>query len=100
MSNLISAIFEADLNSNVNAYRQHLQTSFVEITVSVVDPKNKSYDKVTKAVALHTLKKIKKILSDDNCCNEETKVHRANLHYLIDKALGVKNPSPRKIFVF
>ncbi len=90
MSDLTKAIFEADIKSNVNVYRQYLQTSFVEITAGIVDPKNASYDDVAKAAALNTLKKIKAMLNTAVSMNEETKAHRANLQFIITNALEVK----------
>ena len=90
MSDLTKAIFEADIKSNVNVYRQYLQTSFVEITAGIVDPKNITYDDVAKAAALNTLKKIKTMLSTAISMNEETKAHRANLQFIITNALDVK----------
>ena len=90
MSDLLKAIFEADIKSNVNVYRQYLQTSFVEITAGIVDPKNATYDDVAKAAALNTLKKIKTMLNTAVSMNEETKAHRENLQFLIKNALEVK----------
>ena len=90
MGDLTKAIFEADIKSNVNVYRQHLQTSFVEITAGIADPKNATIDDVTKAAALNILKKIKVMLSTAVSFNKETKAHRANLQFIIRNALKVK----------
>lgn len=90
MSDLTKAIFEADIKSNVNVYRQYLQTSFVEITAGIVDPKNSTYDDIAKAAALNTLRKIKTMLNTAISVNEETKAHRANLQFIITNALEVK----------
>ena len=87
MSSLTKAIFEADLKTNVNVYRQYLQTAFVEITAGIADPKNATYDAVAKAVALNTLKKIKGMLNSAASGNKETKAHRENLKFIIKKAL-------------
>ena len=90
MGDLTKAIFEEDIKSNVTVYRQYLQTSFVEITAGIADPKNATYNEVTKAAALNTLKKIKVILSTAVSLNKETKAHRANLQFIIRNALKAK----------
>ena len=93
MSDLTKAIFETDVKSNVDVYRQYLQTSFVEITAGIADPKNASYDDIAKAAALNTLKKIKAMLATVVSANEETRAHRANLQFIITNALKVKETS-------
>lgn len=90
MGDLTKVIFEADIKSNVNIYRQHLQTSFVEITAGIADPKNLTYDNVAKTAALNILKKIKVMLATAVSLNKETKAHRANLQFIIRNALKVK----------
>ena len=45
------------------------------------------YDDVSKAAALYTLKKIRTLLATAVSPDEETKAHRANLQFLIEKAL-------------
>ena len=90
MNDLTKAIFNADLKTNVNVYRQYLQTAYVQITASMIDPKNLTYDDISRAAALNNLKKIKALLAASVSGNEETKAHRANLQFLITKALEVK----------
>ncbi len=90
MSDLQKGIFDADLNTNVNVYRQYLQTAFVKGLLEIVDPKNQSYDDVSKAAALYTLRKVKAQMSAAVSSNEETKAHRANLVYLITNGLEAK----------
>ena len=87
MSDLTKAIFEADLKTNVNVDRQYLQTAFVEITASIADPKNTTYDDKTRAAAVHTLEKINSLLTIAVSCDKDTKAHRANLQFLIKNAL-------------
>lgn len=86
MNDLVKGIFDADLNGNVNVYRQYLQTSFVRGTASLTAD-NSPLDNVSKAAALYTLKKLKTKLAAAVSTNEETKAHRANMLFLIDKAL-------------
>nr|WP_068892941.1 zinc-dependent metalloprotease [Pedobacter panaciterrae] len=89
MSDLTNDIFAADLKSNVNLSRQNLQTEFVKASASIVSAPG-GYDNASKAAALSTLKKIKTQLGGAVSTNDQTKAHRTNLNFLIDKALAVK----------
>lgn len=86
MNDLVKGIFDADMNGNVNVYRQFLQTSFVRGTAQLMSD-NSPIDDVSKASALYTLKKLKTRLTTAVSTNEETKAHRANMIFLIDKAM-------------
>lgn len=90
MSDLVKACFDADLRTNVNVYRQYLQTAFVKQASIIIDPKTSGYDDVARAAALNTLKKIKTLLAGAVSTNEETKAHRGNLLFLINAALEAK----------
>jgi hypothetical protein len=90
MNDLVKGIFEADLKGNVNVYRQYLQTTFVQLTASILDPKYPGYDDIAKAASLYTIKKIRTELTTAISTNEETKAHRANLLFLINNALENK----------
>ncbi|MBL7744398.1 MAG: zinc-dependent metalloprotease [Chitinophagaceae bacterium] len=92
MSDLVKGIFDADKATNVNVYRQYLQTAFVKGTAAIVATEGTGafYDDVSKAAALSTLKKVKALLATAVSTNEETKAHRANLLFLINNALEVK----------
>ncbi len=89
MNDLTKGIFDADLNSNVNVYRQNLQTTFVESLAQITNSKG-NIDDIARASARYTLKKIKAKLATANSSNEETKAHRSSLIYLIDDATTVK----------
>ncbi|MGE5108196.1 MAG: zinc-dependent metalloprotease [Sphingobacteriales bacterium] len=89
MTDLVKAIFDADKNGAVNLYRQNLQTEFVKGAGSIANATT-GYDNSTKAAALNTLKKIKTLLSTAVSPNEQTKAHRAQLSFIIEKALAVK----------
>nr|WP_199080250.1 zinc-dependent metalloprotease [Pedobacter sp. ASV19] len=89
MSDLSNDIFAADLKTNVNLFRQNLQTEFVKASASIVSSPI-GYDNASKAAALYTLRKIKTQLGGAVSTNEQTKAHRANLAFLIDKALVVR----------
>ncbi len=88
MSDLVKAIFDADKATAVNLYRQNLQTEFVKTTANIIN--GGGYDNPTKAAALSTLKKVKTLLATTVSPNEQTKAHRTNLNFLIDKALVIK----------
>ena len=89
MSDLAKSIFDADKNTAVNLYRQNLQTEFIKTTAAILNT-SPGYDNATKAAALYTLKKVKTMLATSLSPNEQTKAHRSNLQFLIDKALLIK----------
>lgn len=89
MSDLTKGIFDADMQTNVNVYRQYLQNAFVKGLIQIAGD-NTPVDDVSKAAARYTLKKIKTRLSTATSSNEETKAHRSNLTFLIDNALTIK----------
>jgi hypothetical protein len=83
------SIFDADKTTAVNLYRQNLQTEFVKALASIVNT-GAGYDNPTRAAVLSTLKKVKTFLATTVSPNEQTKSHRTNLNFLIDKALVIK----------
>ncbi|HET9057513.1 MAG TPA: zinc-dependent metalloprotease [Chitinophagaceae bacterium] len=89
MNDLVKALFDADKMSSVNLYRQNLQTEFVKGMATITNSAI-GYDNPTKAAALNTLKKIKTLLTTAISPNEQTRAHRAQLNFLIEKALAVK----------
>ena len=84
------AIFSADLAGNVNLYRQDIQTEYVKDLALIAATQMSLYDDPSRAAALMELKKIKAMLTRAVSPNEQTKAHRTNLNFLIDKALLVK----------
>ena len=89
MNDLTKGIFDADINSNVNVYRQNLQTTYVNALGAIATGKGGA-DDIARASARYTLKKIKTKLATAISANEETKAHRSNLVFLIDDATTVK----------
>lgn len=89
MNDLVTACFAADLKTNVNLFRQNLQTELVKGAGSIANA-TQGYDNPSKAAARATLKKIKALLATAVSTNEQTKAHRAQLVFLIDKALDPK----------
>ena len=86
MNDLVKGIFDADINGNVNIYRQYLQASFVKGVIQL-SADNAPIDNVSKEATFYTLKKLRTKLAAAVSTNEETKAHRASMLFLIDKAL-------------
>lgn len=89
LSDLTKAAFDADLKGSVNVYRQNLQTEIVKALANTIGTAP-GYDNVSKAAALSTLKKIKGLLAGAVSPDEQTRAHRTNLNFLIDKATAIK----------
>ena len=90
ISDITNAVFAADLKTNVNLYRLNLQTEYVKGLASIVSAPVSPYDNASKAAMYLALKRIKGMLATAISTDEQTKAHRANLNFLIDKALAVK----------
>ncbi|MFT4015815.1 MAG: zinc-dependent metalloprotease [Agriterribacter sp.] len=91
MADLNKYIFAEDLKTNVNLYRLNLQTEYVKALSSIATGTvPAAYDNASKSAALSSLKKIKAMLATAVSTNEQTRAHRTNLNFLIDKALAVK----------
>ncbi|HTN07197.1 zinc-dependent metalloprotease [Agriterribacter sp.] len=90
-SDLNKYFFTDDLQTNVNLYRINLQTEYVKALAAIAaSPMPNAYDNASKAAALSSLKKIKAMLATAVSANEQTRAHRINLNFIIDKALSVK----------
>jgi Met-zincin len=89
MNDLTRAAFTADLKGTVNVYRQNLQTEIIKGLSNIIGT-SPMYDNVSKAAALSTLKKIKVMLAGAVSPDEQTRAHRTNLNFLIDKATVIK----------
>ena len=89
MNDLTNIVFDADINGDVNLYRQNLQTEYVKKVAGIL-LKGGGYDDPTRAAALSSLRNIKNKLDKAKSSNEQTKAHRASLQFLIDKALVIK----------
>jgi hypothetical protein len=85
-ADLNKSLFAADIMTNVNVYRQYLQTTYVESLLSILDDQTQ-YDEIAKAAALNAVQKLQVQLATAVATNEETKAHRSHLVYLINKAL-------------
>jgi len=90
LNDITADIFSEDLKTGVNLYRQNLQTEYVKKLTSIVTLPVSMYDNPSKAAAYNALRKIKTLLGTAVSPNEQTRAHRTNLVFLIDKALAVK----------
>ncbi|TDH26859.1 DUF5117 domain-containing protein [Segetibacter sp. 3557_3] len=86
LSDLTKGVFDADIKSNVNVYRQYLQTGFVKNALALLDERS-PVDEVSKAAVLYSVKKLRTRLTATVSPDEETRAHRANLVYLITNAI-------------
>jgi Met-zincin len=89
LNDITAMVFDADLKTNVNLYRQNIQTEYVRMLADILN-KGDNYDNASRAAALNTLRNIKDKLNKAGSTDEQTKAHRANIQFLIDKALVIK----------
>lgn len=90
ISDITNSVFSADLKTNVNLYRLNLQTEFVKGIAAIISAPVSPYDNASKAALYYALKKVKAMLATAVSTNEQTRAHRANLNFIIDKAITVK----------
>jgi hypothetical protein len=90
LNDLTNAIFRADLTSNVSLFRANMQTEFVKGMAAIVNTPTGPYDNTSRAVMYSTLRKVKVLLGSAVSSNEQTRAHRLNLLFLIDKAIAIK----------
>ena len=88
LKDLTELLFDEDLKTDVNLYRQNIQTEYTKKLVTILS--NNSYDNASKAATLYTLKTIREKLKKASSNNEQTNAHRAGLTFMIDKALVIK----------
>jgi hypothetical protein len=88
MSDLTSAIFDADASGNVNTFRQNLQMEYVNRLVAIITPPTKTpYDYPSQSAALASLRSIQSRLAGKSGANAETMAHTRNVLFTIQKAL-------------
>lgn len=84
LSDLTNGIFNADLRTEVNTYRQNLQVEYVKRLLKIVDKKS-SYDYLSQAAALAQLATLERKMKY-NRGSGDTRVHRAYLHSMIEQS--------------
>lgn len=88
MADLVTACFSEDMVTNVNAFRQIVQTELVQRLIEIVNDDAKKYDTSAKAAAYYNLRALRVSLDSVLKGDTQTKAHRSNLIYLIDKGLS------------
>ncbi len=87
LTELTDAIFRADLNGNVNTFRQNLQVEYVNRLAAMLASGQNRYDFVARSAALYNLERIKEQLGAKRRGNTETRAHTRHILLLIDKTL-------------
>ncbi|RYY41841.1 MAG: DUF5117 domain-containing protein [Chitinophagaceae bacterium] len=90
LGDLQTGIFAADAATAVNVYRQNLQTEYVRLLLDIVADRYNQYDAIAQAAALDAVQRIRNRQMGAPAPNAETRAHRANLVYLIGKALDAR----------
>jgi hypothetical protein len=87
MNELTKSVFDADINKNVNTFRQNLQIEYVNMLKDMVSgPGSKRYDHLTRSSALYNLNYIKgKVASPSG--DLSTKAHKEHIKVLIDNSV-------------
>ena len=88
MSDLTSAIFDADSRTSVNTFRQNIQLEYVNRLAGMITaPTNAPYDHISQSAALASLRSIQSKLAGKASMNAETAAHTRNVLFTIQKAL-------------
>jgi hypothetical protein len=88
MEDLTNAIFSDDLKSNVNTFRQNLQMEYVNRLIAMVSGETKAqFDYLSQSAALANLRQIENMLAGNRGANAETRAHRGNILYTIQRGL-------------
>jgi hypothetical protein len=87
MNDLTKAIFDADINGNVNSFRQNLQMEYVNTLKGMVSGNTSNrYNHLAKSAALYNLNYIKGKANNAGG-NLSSKAHKDHLKLLIDNTL-------------
>lgn len=89
MNDLVKGCFAADINGNVNAFRQNLQTDLVQRLIGISEDVTKQYEPAAKAAAYYSLKSLRTMIASATGGDTQTKAHRSSLLFAIDKGLSV-----------
>ena len=88
VEDLTNAIFSDDMPRSVNTYRQNLQLEYVNRLVAMVSGDSKAqFDYLSQSTALKNLRDIERALKSNPGVNTETRAHRANILYTIERGL-------------
>ena len=88
VEDLTNAIFSDDMPRSVNTYRQNLQLEYVNRLIAMVSGDTKAqFDYVSQSTALHNLRQLESTLKGNRGVDAETRAHRANILYTIQRGL-------------
>lgn len=88
MNDLTSAVFDADIEGNVNTFRQNLQIDYLKRLAYVISEDGKEeYDNIVQSQALYQLNEISDDLESKQSGDQSTRAHTQHLLKLIDNAL-------------
>lgn len=86
---LTNAVFQSDMKTTVNTFRQNLQIMYLESLVQILDPKGR-YDSISKSMALSEINRIDKMMITAASPDALTKAHRDHLRKIVANALESK----------
>lgn len=85
---LTNAIFSEDMPRTVNTYRQNLQLEYVNRLILMISGETKAkFDYLSQSVALDNLRQIESAMRANAGIGNETRAHRANILYTIERGL-------------
>jgi len=88
VEDLTNAIFSDDMPRSVNTYRQNLQLEYVNRLIAIISGESKSqFDYLSQSTALHNLRQIDVALKANRGVDTETRAHRANILFTIERGL-------------
>lgn len=87
MTDVVKASFAEDMNGNVSAYRQNLQSMLVKRLIGIATDAA-TFDPSATAAAYYQLKNLKTTLANANAGDLQTKAHRSYLLFTIEKGLS------------
>ena len=88
LDDLTNAIFSDDMPRAVNTYRQNLQLEYVNRLVTMLSGETKAkFDYLSQSIALHSLRRIESAMRTNPGSDNETRAHRANILYTIERGL-------------
>ncbi len=90
LDDLTKVVFEADIQTEVNTFRQNLQLKYIDRLVTIF--REATANPQATAAALYQLQRLADhIKSADDSVSLQTRAHRNLLLYTIDRALSVDN---------
>lgn len=88
LGDLTDAVFAADIDGDVNTFRQNLQIEYTNRLLAILEPGSSDYDHLARTMALDRLRWIESALERNRRGNDETRAHRAHILYRIDSELN------------